>query len=210
MNILAINTAGTRTEVAVMAGGREWSFQDEQFRQASAELMPAVDRLMREANLRPPDLDVLGVCIGPGSFTGIRIGLSAVRAMAYALGRKAVTVNLGEVLAYNMETDADSIVSVWDAGNGNAYVAAYENRTFRELLSPRCLTVAQAETFIKTIDEPYAVSTDAVMQSFGTVGMRFGLSRAVRAKIEAGMRLSYTELLPLYVRVSQAEQNARS
>ena len=210
MRLLAVNTAGTSTEVAVIDGDKVYAFRDEQYRHASAELLPAVDRLLKEAGLTLKDMDGFGVCVGPGSFTGIRIGLATVRAFCYATGKQAVAVNTGEVLAYNTKTDAESIVSLWDAGNGYAYAAAYEGGTMRELLPPKCLTIPEAEAFLKTVDEPFVVSTDTVMQAYGMIGREFGLAAAVRRRAECGAWLPYNGLLPLYVRVSQAEQNAHN
>ena len=210
MRLLAVNTAGTSTEVALIDGSKIYSFRDDQYRHASAELLPAVDRLLAEAGMTLDDMDGFGVCIGPGSFTGIRIGLATVRAFCYATDRRAVAVNTGEVLAYNTTTDAESIVSLWDAGNGYAYAAAYEGGTMRELLPPKCLTIPEAEAFLKTVDEPFVVSTDTVMQSYGTVGKDFGLAAAVCRRAKSNDWLSYNALLPLYVRISQAEQNAHN
>lgn len=208
MRLVAVNTSGLSLEIAVTDGDRTYAFRDDRFRQASAELMPAMDALLKEAGFSVRDADAFGVCVGPGSFTGIRIGLSAVRALCYALGKRAVAVNMGEVLAYNILTDADSIVPVWDAGNGYAYIAAYENRSMRELLAPCVLKETQVEAFLADIDEPYVTVTDAKMRRFGGAGTAFGLDRAVRAGAERGEFLSYEQLQPLYVRRSQAEENA--
>lgn len=209
MRILAVNTAGLATEIALIDGDRTFDYRDDRFRQASAELMPAADRLFRDAGFTVRDADAFAVCVGPGSFTGIRIGLSAVRAFCFALGKPAIAVNMGEVLAYNILTDADSIISVWDAGNGFAYLAAYENPTMHELLAPRCVKENEVQAFLSEIDEPFAVSTDTKMRRFGTVGQEFGLAAAVRARALTGAFVGYGQLLPQYVRKSQAEENAR-
>ena len=138
--ILAVNTAGPAVEVALSCGGY---FRDENGRNASVSLMPAIDKLLTDAGMALSELDAIACVIGPGSFTGIRIGVSAARAMCYALGKPAVAVNYLQSLAYNERADGfDKILCVCDGSNGTAYIAEFdsERKPLRETV---CVTMGE-------------------------------------------------------------------
>ncbi|MCX4314398.1 MAG: tRNA (adenosine(37)-N6)-threonylcarbamoyltransferase complex dimerization subunit type 1 TsaB, partial [Clostridia bacterium] len=95
---------------------------------ASVSLMPAIDKLLTDAGMALSEIDAIACVIGPGSFTGIRIGVSAARAMCYALGKPAVAVNYLQSLAYNERADGvDKILCVCDGSNGTAYLAELDS-----------------------------------------------------------------------------------
>lgn len=78
------------------------------------------------ANVRKEQLEGIAVSIGPGSFTGLRIGLAAAKAMAYALDLPIVGVSTLKALAYHYPVPGIRIVSLLDAQKGNAYRESYE------------------------------------------------------------------------------------
>ena len=87
--------------------------------------MPAVDQLLAEAGLTPADLTALAVDVGPGSFTGVRIGVCHGNAMAMALGLPIVAVNALEALAFPLLGGSGPVAAIIDARNGNGYGALY-------------------------------------------------------------------------------------
>ena len=87
--------------------------------------MPAVDQLLAEAGMTPADLTALAVDVGPGSFTGVRIGVCHGNAMALALGLPIVSVNALAALAYPLLGGDRPVAAVIDARNGNGYGALY-------------------------------------------------------------------------------------
>ena len=89
----------------------------------SATLMPSVKAMLDEHEVDVNDIDVIGVVVGPGSFTGIRIGVSAMTALAFATGAKRIAITAFELIAYNRR---DCIAGV-DAGHGNLYLAECQN-----------------------------------------------------------------------------------
>lgn len=201
MKILAVNTAGTNTEIGLIDGGKRTFYRDACGRRASVALMPAVEALLNKAGLAVSDLDALAVVVGPGSFTGIRIGVSTVRALAYARDLPVICVNLCEVLAYNRGSGTPT-VTVSDAGNGFCYVARFDE-ALRPLDPPACLTVADAERYVADHSD-FTVATDAVMQRLGSMGEREGLLDAVWAHRDE--TVPYEQVVPLYIRKSQAEE----
>jgi tRNA threonylcarbamoyladenosine biosynthesis protein TsaB len=102
-------------------------------RQFSAELIPAIAELLRASELRLADVDVFAVVSGPGSFTGLRVGLSAVKAMAEATGKPILTLSRLAIMAAMAAKPPSSELSdsamhvVLDAGRGEFYHGIYRD-----------------------------------------------------------------------------------
>lgn len=124
MNILAIDTTSTGLSIALIKGDEMFSFTKEIGKSGhSATLMVEVDKLLKDKGVDVNTLDVVGVVVGPGSFTGIRIGVSAMTAIAFATGAKRVRVTSFDLLAYNR----GKVLCGVDAGHGNLYLAECED-----------------------------------------------------------------------------------
>ena len=92
----------------------------------SSWLIPAVDRSLRVAGATLRDAELLAVASGPGSFTGVRVGLTAVKAWAELLGTKVVSVSRLEVMARQVEDDAPGYVAAsFDAQRGQVFGGLY-------------------------------------------------------------------------------------
>lgn len=91
----------------------------------AAELMPAVDRVMAAAGLDYPDLDAVGVGVGPGAFTGLRIGVATARALATGAGVQLRPVSSLRALAEGIE--AERRLALIDARRGEVFAALYES-----------------------------------------------------------------------------------
>lgn len=124
MNILAIDTTSTGLSIALVKNGEMFSYTKKIGKSGhSATLMPSVKAMLDEHEVDVNDIDVIGVVVGPGSFTGIRIGVSAMTALAFATGAKRIAITAFELIAYNRR---DCIAGV-DAGHGNLYLAEGQN-----------------------------------------------------------------------------------
>jgi tRNA threonylcarbamoyl adenosine modification protein YeaZ len=98
--ILAFDTSAARCAAAVVSGGRVLAARDEGTDRGQAErLLPMLEEALAEAGVGWGDLDGIGVCTGPGNFTGVRIAVAAARGLALALGVPAVGVTAFEALA---------------------------------------------------------------------------------------------------------------
>lgn len=124
MNYLAIDTSSEQLIVVVNADGKVYKEVMEVGKSGHSRLlMPTIDRVLNLAGISVKDLHLVGAVVGPGSFTGIRIGVSTATALCYALNLKRVSVTKFEVIAYNL----DKATAIVDAGHGNSYVAECEN-----------------------------------------------------------------------------------
>lgn len=94
----------------------------------SKRLLSIIDLVLRQASLTLEDLGGFGVSIGPGSFTGLRIGLSAAKGLAYATGKPLVGVSTLEAMAFGLPFVPYLICPVLDARKGEVYVGFFKNR----------------------------------------------------------------------------------
>ncbi len=124
MKAILIDTTSSKLGVALIDGKSVFSSLQEVGKSGhSTVLMPVIDTLLKENKVSIDDIDTIGVVVGPGSFTGIRIGVATATALAFSLNAKRIAITAFELLAYNREK---AIVAV-DAGHGNLYVANCEN-----------------------------------------------------------------------------------
>ena len=95
----------------------------------SERLLPAIDRMLHEAGIGPENLGGIAVSIGPGSFTGLRIGLSTVKGLAYATGLPIVSVPTLEALAWSLPAARWQICPVLDARKQEVYTALFQHES---------------------------------------------------------------------------------
>src|SRR5436190_12510374 len=124
---LAIETSARVGAVATVEDGRV--LVEEQFPhglQHAAQIVPIIDRLAKAQAWEPGDLDELYISAGPGSFTGLRIGITLAKTMALATGVKLVAVPTTRVLVENAPSEARHVVLVLDAKREQVFTARFE------------------------------------------------------------------------------------
>ena len=127
MRILAIDTTLSVCAAAVLVDDVALAVRVEPMERGHAErLAPLVAETVAEAGLRPTDFDRIAVTTGPGSFTGVRVGLAFARGLALAIGRPCVGVSTLEALACGSGTDGVRAAAI-GAPLGGIYAAAYCN-----------------------------------------------------------------------------------
>jgi len=102
----------------------------------SERLMTEIDHVLRQAGLKISDIDVFAIAIGPGSFTGLRIGLSTVKGFPYATGKPIVSVPTLEAFAWNFPYCSHPVCPMLDARKKEVYAALFkwENEGFTRLI----------------------------------------------------------------------------
>ncbi|SHG15047.1 tRNA (adenosine(37)-N6)-threonylcarbamoyltransferase complex dimerization subunit type 1 TsaB [Ornithinibacillus halophilus] len=127
MYILAMDTSNQSLGVAIMKGSEVLGELITNIpKNHSVRLMPAVDKLMREVNITPDQLEKIVVAKGPGSYTGVRIGLTTAKTLAWSLNIPIVGVSSLEVLAYQGRLTASALCPFFDARRGLVYTGLYE------------------------------------------------------------------------------------
>jgi tRNA threonylcarbamoyladenosine biosynthesis protein TsaB len=209
VNFIAIDTAGKYLQIAYSLNGAEGYMRDDSPLKHSETLMPRIAELLGAERTRAAD--VFGVTTGPGSFTGIRIGVTTVKALAYADPR--LNIAAFTTLAVRAENvGGGRVVSVADGGNRTYYAAVYSDGA--ELTPPQCFTPVRLKAFLEGIKEPAVVTGDIAGMDIPKKlkreffdNDRIGLFRVTEKIIAAGSFISGADLSPLYIQLPQAEKD---
>ncbi len=126
MSILAIDTSTQVSSVAVVSDGKLAAELTMQAKLTHSEtLLPHIEEVLGMANQKKEELEGIAVSLGPGSFTGLRIGLATAKAMAYALQLPIVGVPTLRALAWHFPVEGFQLLPMIDAQKGNVYVERY-------------------------------------------------------------------------------------
>ncbi len=152
MIVLAIDTAGVDCSAALYdsAAGRVLSAVTETIGKGHAErLMAIIDDVLAKANVQLKAIDRIAVMIGPGSFTGIRVGVAAARGLALALGRESVGVTTLETMArsYLAANPGSPVVAAMDAKRNEVYTQAF-SADGKPLSEPAALSPDEASALV--------------------------------------------------------------
>lgn len=167
MKILAVDTTTTMLTAAVCEGKRvlgEFSLNNQKAH--SQKLMPLVEQLLRETGTEIEEIDLFAAANGPGSFTGIRIGLACVKALAQVMGKPVVSVNTLEGLSYNVLGDPRPVFVLLDSGRRRVYAAEY--RFEQEKM------VCVKEPFAATVEEVAQLLSGRQVLLAGDGGVLYG------------------------------------
>jgi tRNA threonylcarbamoyladenosine biosynthesis protein TsaB len=213
-------TIDTASEMASVALSREGALEVELTwrcpRNHSRELLPAVEHLMQRSGLNKGELTAVFVCIGPGSYTGLRVGIASAKGLAFALGLPMVGVGRLEADAYQHANFAGPICAVHRAGRGELAWAVYRGGPagWREAMAPR-LTAPEAlmasvrgpTLFCGEIDDELATRlSEALGTKARFAGPATSLRRAATIaelawrRLAAGQADDAASLRPIYLR----------
>lgn len=182
----------------------------------SAQLVPQIASLLEKHGLTKRDLEGFAVASGPGSFTGLRVGLAAIKALAEVFGKPIAAVSLLEAIARSGKAQGP-VLSALDAGRGEVYAGEYDIKNGARMLSERLLTRTE---FITEANGRAVVTSDAELAQL----VRGGgfevevieppgadvIARLGWAKIQLGETTAPEELEANYIRRSDAEIFAKT
>lgn len=219
MRILAVDSSALTASAAVLEDGIiKGEFSQTTSLTHSQTLMPMIDTLLRALKLSPNDIDVFACANGPGSFTGLRIGIGTVKGLAYGADKGAVGVCTLEALAYNVMLSPFQIAPVMDARRAQVYNALYKNDGGRLVCksAPRAISVEDlcAEITEKTVfvGDGVCAYKDKLKQLLGDKCIfappQMLLQRAASIAFAASFKtaVSPAELDAFYLRKPQAER----
>jgi tRNA threonylcarbamoyladenosine biosynthesis protein TsaB len=178
----------------------------------SAQLVPQVAATLSKHGFSKDDIGGFAVCSGPGSFTGLRVGLAAIKGLAEILGKPIATVSTLEAVALTAER-LGTVTAVLDAGRGEVYVGEYEvspvgaHRLREQLLTADEVLAGMRGATVVICDGTLAAAAKAA-------GLQFSLSETIDAaaiarigwrKIRAGETVPPEQLEANYIRRTDAE-----
>lgn len=193
-------------------------------KQHSTILMPIVDTLLKNLQLSVKDIDGFVVSKGPGSFTGLRIGMSMIKGLSQGTNRPFVSVSSLDALAYNMAYTSGIVCPILDALRDNVYTALYsiDNGNLNRLTDYIALHIDELIVMIKEYNMPVTFIGDAVDKfkeklelSFDSVLFAPSHLNLVRASslgeigiklLSGGIKDDLFTSAPIYLRKSQAER----
>ena len=199
MKYLAIDTSGAHLTVALTIDDKKYVNNDTKCgTQHSVTLMAKLEELLLNANASIADLDFIACVTGAGSFTGIRIGISTAKALAYASNKPCLAVTSFDTIAYNKPSG--KVLAVIDAKHGHYYVAGYNDCKLD--LAP---SYVSHEELLSLANEYELLSADELTVPFVKVSTADGLTKAVE-DLSENKTLDLSAIVPLYIRKSQAEE----
>ncbi len=155
--ILNIDTSLETASVSIATEGTILSVQTNAIqRDHAAFVHVALKELLAKGNLNPSQLDAIGVTLGPGSYTGLRVGLSAAKGLCYALNKPLITVGTLEVMTKDMMLQMEKTTSylfcpMIDARRMEVFTSIYDEN-FNELVAPHAI-VLTPQSFAENYDE---------------------------------------------------------
>jgi len=219
VRLLALETSTLAGGVALLDGERVIGEYLLDVRVTHSErLMPAIDRLLTDAGWNIGTLDGLAVAVGPGSFTGLRIGLSTAKGLAWARGIRVAAVPTLDALAAALPFCAMPVCPVLDARKGEVYCSLYRwdgtgmSREWEYLaVAPEDLAARLGEPTVLLGDGAAGIVSRYARLAPPHRHLPSAAAVAVlgRARFRAGETVSAAELSPLYLRPSQAELKRR-
>ena len=203
MKYLAFDTSGTYLTVGAKGGEKASVEIAECSHSHSVVLMGEIENCMQKAKLDLGEVEVFACSIGPGSFTGIRIGVATAKAFAYALSKRVLGVTSFESLAYNIVEKVKKLTIV-DARHDNFYVCGFDEQN--EVILPPCF---KSKAEILEIGKGYLIVSDCAVEGVESVvaDVHKGFISAVEARL-LNATFDRERLVPLYVKKSQAEEEA--
>jgi tRNA threonylcarbamoyladenosine biosynthesis protein TsaB len=174
------------------------------------DLVPRIDRMLSDAGLGPEDLDLIACGVGPGSFTGIRIGIATAAALAYAARVPVLDVGSLHGIAANAPAGAGRVLVALDARRGHVFAALFEDGALRgdyrnvepgslvADLAPDTWVLGDARETYPELFRRFPGAADAPVRPDA-------IARLAAARFAAGERKRPEELRPLYLRLSDPE-----
>lgn len=165
MNILAVDTSSQALTVAIKKDSYYEEFNSSDGSMQHSELLvPKINELCKASRLKTSDIDLFICTRGPGSFTGLRIGMAALKGMAYGLGKSLVSVSTLETFANRIEDYDGVVVTALDAKKQRYYLAAFEVKegSVKRLMPDTDGTETDLVNFILPYDKVLVTGPDAV------------------------------------------------
>ena len=186
--------------------------------------MPLVDDCFKSTGLKPSDMDAFATVSGPGSFTGLRIGLATVQGLAYSEKKPCIALNTMDVLAHNIIHFDGLIVPLIDARNAQAYSAVYDGMArYKKIIADMAKLVADIAKEVKQhqrktlfLGDGALINRDTLSDIMGEYALfapaylnnQTAQTAAFLAQIKYDKRKTITpnELVPYYFRASSAKK----
>ena len=224
MKILAVDTSAAPVSAALLDGGKLLGeFYLNTKTTHSQTLMPIIESLLETTGMSVKDIDVFAVNAGPGSFTGVRIGVASVKGLTMPLNKPCAGVSTLESMAYCMPYESGIICAVMDARCAQVYNALFEmeNGIPKRITPDRALSIEELKQELQKYNEKiYLVGDGAEICKKAFEGMEnimlvpenirfqhaYGTAKVAERLADENKLCTSGELMPIYLRLPQAER----
>ena len=187
-------------------------------------LLPMAENMLKNLKLTFDDIELLACAVGPGSFTGVRIGVALVKGIAFGKNIPCVSVSTLDELAENLAGLEGIIVPVMDARRQQVYTATYSGRDgkLEKLTSDRAIAISELADELKEYSEPIYLVGDGyevAKRGLEAAGVKvqntpkllitenaYSVALVAKRKHESGEATTDLEIAPTYLRMPQAER----
>ena len=225
MIILAFDSTAKAASVAVSDGEKLLAdYTVDNGLTQSELLLPMAENILKNLHLTFDDVDLLACAVGPGSFTGVRIGVALVKGIAFGKNIPCISVSTLDELAENLAGLDGIIVPCMDARRHQVYTATYRGKAgkLEKLTEDRAIAISELAEELRAYDEPIYLSGDGyevARKGLLAAGISvkdtptllitenaYSVAVIAKRKYDAGDRQSDLEIAPTYLRMPQAER----
>lgn len=223
MRIFALDCASGAASVALLEGDKLLgeTFSDVALTH-SQTLLPMAEELFKNTRTEPKDIDLFAVSAGPGSFTGVRIGIAAVKGLADAVNKPCFAVSAPEAAAYPFKSFDGIVCAAMDARCNQVYAALFQNG--ERILPDSAMLLSELGGHLKTHGKPVLFCADGAKKAFDALRDDFdfpctlasaqlrsarasSVAYLAEARIQNGEQpTEASALLPVYLRLPQAQR----
>lgn len=229
MLILAFESSAKAASVALM---RDDVLLAENYQHSgkthSATLMPMAEQMLKDRDVTAEDIDMVAVAKGPGSFTGLRIGVAAAKGLSWAAEKPCCGVSTLEAMAFGLAHRPGVICPVMDARRAQVYNALFlsDGTSLTRLTEDRAISLEDLAEELKKTEKPIILVGDGAKLCYNTLSSSLNhlvfppahlemqraswVASAARTMAARGETVSAQDLTPNYIRLSQAERERLS
>ena len=189
----------------------------------SQKMLPQIEQMLEMAEVDICEIDCFATAVGPGSFTGVRIGVATAKALAQACGKPCVAVSTLEALANNNAEFGGIICPILDARREQMYNGLFRGITMERLCKDRALSIDELLNELEKFDEKVLFCGDGTLvfkekiieklgekavfaQKMQNLNLGGSVAEIGYREFQKGNTIFYGELVPEYIRLSQAER----
>jgi tRNA threonylcarbamoyladenosine biosynthesis protein TsaB len=170
VRILALETSGTSGSVAVVEAGQLVTQLDlDPALRSARTLAPAIRQVLGQVGWTPRHVQMVAASIGPGSFTGLRLGVMTAKAFAYAVGAQILGVGTLDTIARRAPAEATLVVTAIDAQRGEVYSGSFARDAYGELCPVGPVEIVDAQRWIATLPVGACATGPALVKLAGEV-----------------------------------------
>lgn len=226
MKILAVDSSAVAASAAVVENGNVLAefFMNSKLTH-SETLMPMVKDMLKAIKCSLDEIDLFAVSAGPGSFTGVRIGVAAVKGLAFGRNKPCAGVSTLEAMAYEYRGENTLLCAAMDARCQQVYNALFRccEGSVERLCADRAIGIGDLSKELEGYSEPIVFMGDGAKLCVDKISgnncllapehrryqRAFGVAMAAQHSFESGKMVTDSQLVPIYLRLSQAERERK-